>query len=285
MNKTIIAPQVSGFITNFIRKNKTAVATPPVLKAAIRMPYAPFKFVASLTVGCPFEIQASPDLRHWTPISYGTADHDLLQYVDPDASKFSSRFYRAICGAMASSNLIGYATQTLPPGFSMVANPLRASDNSIAALFPNMPEATTLCKFDPHLFRLNNNAVKNGHWTKPDEELLPGEGAIVFNPTNNFKTVNFSGEFVQGQLVNPIPAGLSIRSSLVPQAGRLHSDLGLAMAEGDAIHLFDRDQQKYVVHPFSAKEWEINEPAVAVGEAFWIGKTNPGNWVRQFEVS
>lgn len=285
MNKTIIAPQVSGFITSFIRKNKTAVATPPVLKAAIRMPYAPFKFDASLTVGCPFAIEASTDLLHWTLISSGTAEDDLLQYVDPDASKFSSRFYRAICGGMASRNLIGYATQMLPPGFSMVANPLHASDNTIAALFPNMSEATTLCKFDTDLFRLNNNAVKSGHWTKPDEELLPGEGAIVFNPTNNFKTLNFCGEIAQGLLTNPIPAGLSIRSSLVPQAGRLQSDLGLAMTEGDVIHIFDRDQQKYVVYPFSTKAWEINEPVVAVGEAFWIGKKNPGSWVRHFKAS
>ena len=285
MNKTTIAPQVSGFITSFIRKNKTAVASAPVLKAAIRMPYAPFKFDASLTVGCPFEVEASPDLHQWTLIFSGTAEDDLLQYVDPDASKFGVRFYRATCGGLASRNLIGYAMQTLPPGFSMVANPFRASDNTIAALFPNMPEATTLCKFDTNLFRLNNNAVKNGIWTKPGEELLPGEGAIVFNPTNNFKTLSFSGEVIQGLLENPIPAGLSIRSSLVPQSGRLHSDLGMAMTEGDVIHIFDRDQQKYVIHPYSAKAWEINEPVVAIGEAFWIGKTNPGNWVRHFEAA
>ncbi len=285
MNKTIIAPQVTGFITSFIRKNKAAVAEPPVLKAAIRLPYAPFKFSASLSPGFPFEIEASPDLCHWTAISSGMADDDSLQYVDTDASKFGFRFYRVNCGGMTSQNLIGYATQTLPPGFSMVANPLRAADNTVTALFPNMPEATTLCKFDTNLFRLNNNAVKNGVWTKPDEELLPGEGAIIFNPTNNFKTLNFSGEIVQGDLVNPLPAGLSIRSSLVPQPGRLHSDLGLAMTEGDVIHLFDRDQQKYAVHPYSAKEWETNEPAIAVGEAFWIGKTNPGTRTRHFKVA
>ncbi|MEO5802942.1 MAG: hypothetical protein ABIR24_05390 [Verrucomicrobiota bacterium] len=285
MNKTTNIPQFTGFITNFIKKNKVVVATAPVLSSAIRFPHGPFQFQVQVTNGCGYDIQFSPDLRNWSSLSSGTARSESFDYVDSDASKFSFRFYRALCGQFASANIIGYATVTLPPGFSMIANPFSAPSNTIAALFPNMAEGTTLCKFDTSLFRLTNNSIKNGKWTNTNEKLVPGEGAIFFNPTTEFKTLNFVGEVSQGRLLNPIPAGLSIRSSLVPQPGRLNSDLGFPIAEGDVIHIFDRDQQKYVVHPFSTQEWEKNPPTVGVGESFWIGKTNPGNWVRDFSVA
>ena len=267
-----------------MKKNKAAVAAAPVLSSALRFPHGPFQFQVRVTKGCAYDIQYSPDIQNWSSLASGDAQTDSIDYIDSDASKFSFRFYRARCGQFTSTNIIGYATVAAPPGFSMIANPFNAPSNTIAALFPNMAEGTTLCKFDTSLFRLTNNAVKNGKWTNTNEKLAPGEGAIFFNPTTDFKTLNFVGEVSQGRLLNPIPAGLSIRSSLVPQPGRLNSDLGFPIAEGDVIHIFDRDQQKYVIYPFSAKEWERNPPTVGVGESFWVGKTNPGNWVRTFSA-
>lgn len=282
MNKTTIAPQFTGFITSFIRKNKAALAVAPTLNSTVRFPHGPFQFQVNVTSGCAYDIQASSDMRNWSSLVCGNAQNDFVDYVDSDASKFSFRFYRALCGQLVSTNIIGYATVTVPPGFSMIANPLNAPSNTVAALFPNMADGTTLCKFDTSLFRLTNNIVKGGKWTNGDEKFSPGEGAIFFNSTTDFKTLNFVGEVNQGHLVNPIPAGLSIRSSLVPQSGRLGPDLEFPLVDGDVIHLFDRDQQKYIVYPFSASEWEKNPPTIKVGESFWVGKTNPGNWVRDF---
>lgn len=285
MNKTTIAPQLTGFITSFVRKNKAAVATPPVLGSAIRFPNGPFQFQLKVASGYAYDIQASSDIRNWSSLNAGEANGDSVDYIDSDTSKFSFRFYRALCGELVSKNILGYATVTLPPGFSMIANPFNATSNTVADLFPDMAEGTTLCKFDTCLFRLTNNIVKNGKWTRGEETLVPGEGAIIFNPTTAFKTLSFVGEVNQGRLLNPIPAGLSIRSSLVPQAGKLSSDLQFPFAHGDVIHLFDRDQQKYVVYPFSASEWETNPPSIGVGESFWVGKTNPENWVRDFPAA
>lgn len=286
MNKTIIAPQGTGFLTNFIRKSKVAVATAPVLYSAVRsVPHGPFQFQVKATNGCAYEIQASSDIRNWSSLASGCAQADSIEYVDSNASKFNFRFYRALCGELVSNNLIGYATVTVPPGFSMIANPFNSPSNFVSALFPNMADGTTLCKFDTSLFRLTNNSVKNGKWTNAEEKLVPGEGAIFFNPTTDFKTLNFVGEVSQGRLLNSIPAGLSIRSSMVPQPGRVGSDLGFPAAAGDVIHIFDRDQQKYVLYPFSTSEWEKNPPTVGVGESFWIGRTNSGNWVRDFSAA
>jgi hypothetical protein len=285
MNKSTIGPQISSFLTSFIGKNKDAVATAPSLSSAIRFPHGAFQFQVQVTNGCGYDIQSSPDIRNWTSLASGTAQTDSVDYIDSEASKFSFRFYRALCGQFASRNILGYCSVTIPPGFSMIANPFNAPSNAVSALLPKMPEGTTLCKFDTSLFRLTNNAVKDGKWTNPNEKLAPGEGAIFFNPTNEFNTLNFFGDVSQGRLLNPIPAGLSIRSSLVPQPGRLNTDLGFPIADGDVIHIFDRDQQKYVLYPYSAQEWERNPPTVGVGESFWVGKTNPGNWVRNFSAA
>jgi hypothetical protein len=167
----------------------------------------------------------------------------------------------------------------------MIANPFDAPSNAVGELFKELPEGATLNKFDTRFFRLNENSFKNGKWTNPSETLVPGEGAILFNPTSDYKPLSFVGDLMQGQLSLPIPGGFSIRSSLVPQPGRIHADLGFPIAEGDVIHLFDRDRQKYVLYPYDPAKWASNPPILSVGEAFWVAKTLPGNWVRSFSLN
>ena len=52
-----------------------------------------------------------------------------------------------------------------------------------------------------------------------DTSLLPGEGGLLQNYSGEEFTVTCIGEVLQGNLTKPIPAGLSIRSSMVPEAG------------------------------------------------------------------
>ena len=274
-----------GFLTSMLRRAKQGQAVAPVLGSAKRFPHGAFQFQVRVASGSSYEHQASSDMKNWKSIHTDTAAGETVEYLDTDAFNFSFRFYRGISGGLASKSILGYASVTLPPGFSMIANPFNAASNRVGALFPELADGTTLSKFDTSLFRLTNNSVKGGQWTNPNEAFVPGEGAIIFNPTTDFKTINFVGDVSQGRLTNPIPAGMSIRSSLVPQPGRLNPDLDFPIAEGDVVHMFDRDQQKYIIHPYSAKGWEREAPVVGVGESFWIGKKHPGNWVRNLAVS
>ena len=285
MTKTSNETQRGGFITNLMRKTKMTGAVAPVLGSAIRFPHGAFQFQVRLSGGTAYELQASSDMKNWKSIHSDTSLGETVEYLDTEAFNFSFRFYRGLCGQAASKNILGYASVALPPGFSMVANPFNAPSNRVEALFPEMPEGMMLSKFDTSLFRLTNNSVKDGKWTNPNEMFVPGEGAIIFNPTTEFKTLNFVGDVSQGRLTNPIPAGMSIRSSLVPQPGRLHTDLGFPIGEGDVINVFDRDQQKYTVYPYSVESWERNPPIIGVGESFWIGKKHPGNWVRNLAIA
>jgi hypothetical protein len=206
-----------------------------------------------------------------------------MECVDSEAFKFGHRFYRLQIGDSFSANVIGYASVSLPPGFSIIANPFE-SPNTVADTFKDWPDNTTLNKFDARQFRLVENAVKEGKWINPSERLVPGEGAIFFNPTLDYKSVNFVGQVMFGKLTSPIPAGFSLRSSLVPRPGNLVDDLEFPISDGDVVHLFDRDAQKYVLHPYEAGKWTAGAPVLAVGEAFWVAKKEPGNWIRSFVI-
>ena len=188
-----------------------------------------------------------------------------------------------LAGDVLSLNVIGYASVTLPPGFSMIANPLDGPSNSVGEMFKGWPDGTTLNKFDTRFFRLAENEIKFGKWTNPGEKLLPGEGAIFFNPTSDYKSHSFVGEVMQGNLSIPIPSGFSIRSSLLPLAGSLE-ELDFPISDGDVIHVFDRDRQTYVLYPYEGGKWTTGQPALSVGESFWVAKTSPGNWTQNFSA-
>ena len=267
----------------FGRKAEAAFA--PILTQPKRFPYGPFSFKAALPVGATYTVMASTNLTSWAPIADGAAGPKPLEYLDTDAPKFNHRFYRVVADATASQNAIGFVSITLAPGFSLIGNPLDCQNNAVSELFKEWPDGTSLNKFDTRLFRLSENEVVRNRWSRPDETLSPGDGAIFFNPTNDYKSHSFAGEVLQGNLAAPIPAGFSLRSSLVPLPGNLAEDLAFPISNGDVIHLFDRDQQKYVLYPFENGKWKNGAPVLSVGESFWTAKTEPANWSRDLTLS
>lgn len=176
---------------------------PPMLDEAIRFPYGPFRFKVRLAKGVEYIILASTDLHTWSPLAKWTSDNGTLDYIDSEAFKHSYRFYRVQAGKLASTNVLGYASVTLPPGFSMIANPFDGPDNTISALFKAWPDGTTFNKFDTRFFRLAENAIKFGKWSNTTEKLMPGEGGIFFNPTTDYKSASFVGEVQQGASLHP----------------------------------------------------------------------------------
>jgi hypothetical protein len=275
--------KLNSLLNRFGGRRALETFGPPALGDAVRFPYGPFRFKSRLPKGRQYAILASNDVRTWTTIARDIAGEEAFEYIDSDAFKFSYRFYRLQTGELFSANIIGYAAVTLPPGFSMIANPFDSAQ-TVAEIFADWPPGTTVNKFDTRLFRLAENGIKDGQWTNTSERLLPGEGAIFFNPTLDYKSVSFVGQVLTGNLSLPIPAGFSIRSSLVPQAGNLVDDLHFPIADGDVIHIFDREGQKYVLHPYEGGKWTAGPPILSVGEAFWVAKTAPGNWIRNFVV-
>jgi len=276
--------RIGGGGSLFAAKKAQPVLT-PTLKDATRLPNGTFHFSAQLTKGTPFVVQASSDLENWNAVLNGIATGELTSYSDGHASRFNYRFYRLLAGQAQPSNVIGYVSTTLPPGFSMIASPLDSPTNTVGKVLKDWPEGTTLNKFDTQLFRLVENSVKFSQWTNPSEKLLPGEGAIFFNPTLDYRSICFTGEVGTKDVSVSISAGFSIRSSPLPQPGSLVEDLEFPIAEGDVIHLFDREKQQYVLYPYENGKWTAGTPMLSVGEAFWVAKTEAGIWTRNLSTS
>lgn len=117
----------------------------------------------------------------------------------------------------------------------------------------------------------------DGEWSDPTLTLDRGSGAILFNPTDEPFTVTFVGEIQDGEQTNPIPAGLSIRSSLIPRNGPITSAQKLRLNAGDTlIRIRGRDFEQFTVLPDGT--WSPSEPAIDTGEAFFLRLKDPVEW-------
>jgi len=189
-----------------------------------------------------------------------------------------------------SVNAVGYVNTTLTAGWNLVSNPLKnQTDNTVATILATAPEGTTIYKW-------LNDGTTSGYdsvnvmlpaglgWSVPDQTLVPGEGAFILVPTGSSSTVTFVGEVMQGSLTNKVPAGFSMLSSQVPQAGLVTTDLGFPAIGGDTIYTWVAGS--YLNSTFlDGFGWLPEEPNLAVGQAFWSLKTAATAWTRTFSVN
>ena len=279
------APGIGAFIAaqaNRFSRPKKRVLTAPLLGRPVRFPYGSFQFQITSSPGEPIEIQTTTNLTTWRTLHCGKAESGPMDYVDPNAKNLNACFYRIFSAGM-SGNVIGYVTLSLPPGYSLLSNPLRAASSTVQALFPGMPDGTSLHKFDAAGCQLRANLVKSRWWADPNQTLLPGEAGLFFNPTSDYKALSFVGEVPKGHQYSPVPTGFSLRASMLPIRGRLDTDLLFPMEEGDVFHVFDSNKQQYHTSQYAAKTWEKDPLVLAVGEGFWVGKVTARNWIQSFD--
>jgi len=197
-------------------------------------------------------------------------------------------------GTVFSVNAVGYVNTTVGPKFSIIANPLNATDNSINTLFKTgiqgaIPDSFQVFRFNGTGFSTSAYDSLDGNFlpaSNASQSVLPGEGLFVRNPTTSPITITFVGEVPQGNLANAYPKGFSLKSSIVPQAGKI-TDLGYVAADSDTIYQFDNTKQGYIVNSFDSLggSWLPNTPTIAVGEGFFLKASVAGSWNRTFSVN
>jgi hypothetical protein len=204
----------------------------------------------------------------------------------------------ALCAAGAATsmaqvysvNMVGYINQSIPAGFSMIANHLNNSpDNRITTLFPTPAEGTRIYKFNPATGGFSFMQVVDGAWEGSDLTLTlgPGEGTYIFAPTAFTHT--FVGEVALTSSVN-VPAGFSMVSSALPQSlaldGAPPAGLGFPIAEGDRTYQFNPATGGFIFNQFVDGAWDDGTPPVpGIGESFYMFNAGAAKaWTRTFSV-
>lgn len=202
------------------------------------------------------------------------------------AAAFAAGLATSLAQNVYSLNVVGYYNVTVPANsFALIANQLNTTNNTIGSLLPSVPPGTQLFKYGPGGWVAYTFDEFDLVWTPDGNATLnPGEGAFIKNNTSQPLTVTFVGEVPQGQLVNPIPAGYSVRSSIVPQAGAL-PDLNFPAQPGDQVFKYTPGTG-YTSYTFDEFDlvWTPSNPQVNVGEAFFSRKNAAVDWVRNFTV-
>lgn len=201
-----------------------------------------------------------------------------------------------------SANAVGYVNMTLPVGFSLIANPLDNTNNSINVLFAGFPNLTRVYRFNADqtytiATRVNQNFTTN-------MVMDPGHGFFISIPAGSPVAVTFVGEVPQGNLSNPlIPGAYQIRSSQVPQELRLGrpntpagtATLGFPANLGDIVFIFNNAtgySSASFVNLGGQLRWSTaaspEGPLIPVGSSFFLFKAaagSPNAWTRTFSVN
>jgi len=203
-------------------------------------------------------------------------------------------------GGVGSINVVGYVNVPLSPGFNLIANPLNTTNNNANYLMPGVPDGAALFRFDPVSQRYLDAATYfsgvgwypiSGNTNDPALILNPGEGFFIHTP--QAVTITFVGEVLQGYLTNPIPANFSLKASMVPQAGKLQTDLKFPPVQDDYIWRWDASGQTFTFlspYFYSSPVWAPSEPSINVAEGFIVHRdpalATPDNWwIRNFIVN
>ena len=187
-----------------------------------------------------------------------------------------------------SVNAVGYINATVPAGkLALIANQLNTGGNKISEVIPTAGAGGVIAFTYVAGTGFVGNANEFGDaWDLPNQVIAPGSAFFVQNNGAANLTITFVGEVPQGNLSNPLVAGLNLVSSQVPQSGKLVADLKFPVAEGDSVYQWDMAGQTYKsANSFELGEWGLGDPTIAVGEGFFVQKAAAVAWARSFSVN
>jgi hypothetical protein len=179
-----------------------------------------------------------------------------------------------------SQNIVGYVNRTVPNGkYVLIANPLNNGGNTVA-------EVISLTG-DMALYHFVNggfvpSTALGGSWIEGDAIVVkPGGGFFAQSTDGTDQKITFVGEVAVGATV-AIPAGISLVSSALPQAGAVDT---LEYPTGDET-IYQFVNGGYAGSLSLGGSWIDPAPTVAVGDAFFV--INDGaakTWTRTFKIN
>jgi hypothetical protein len=229
-------------------------------------------------------LEVSSNLVQWTPTSTVSNVPSRLQLVDSNALLERMRFYRLRdpgSGRLASQAAAGMVRLTLPPGLSMVGLPLRLTTSTVERIFGQLPESSFVYQYDAQSRRYIVN-IRDDGWSSPHSVVAPGEGCMIYNPTDRNVELLIRGELPQGELQQVLPQGWSMQANQAPRAGSVETVLGLPLEDGDIVVRLTSEGEM-LVDVFMGGWWGGQAPEIQVGEGFWIWKNRQTVWHQSVE--
>ena len=145
------------------------------------------------------------------------------------------------------------------------------------------PDQTEILKWTGAGFDTNTYYVAYDFWSpNGDATLLPGEAAFFINPTSSSVTIPFAGLVLQGQSANAIVPGINYISSILPMAGRIHSDLCYNPNVDDKVLFWTGTG--FSTNTYNGSTWSLGEPVLGVGQGFVLVASKTNNWVTNFSA-
>jgi hypothetical protein len=187
-----------------------------------------------------------------------------------------------------SLNVVGYYNVTAGANQQIIlGNQLNTTNNTLGGIIPNPPPLSLFYKYANGGFTTYQFDDVDSVWLpNANVSLNPGEGGFFKSPVAT--TLTFVGEVKQGSLTNNLPRGAkAIVTSIVPQAGRVTTDLGLPAEPLDVLYTYQGGG--FTTYQFDDVDsvWLPSEPTNFVGGAFFYQKIPGGvltNWIRNFTV-
>ncbi|MCX6892817.1 MAG: hypothetical protein NTX51_15055 [Verrucomicrobia bacterium] len=188
-----------------------------------------------------------------------------------------------------SLNVVGYYNVPCPADqLVFIANQLNTTNNTIASLIPNPPPGSQLYKFASGNWSAYTFDDLDLAWSPNGNATLNMGEAAIFKAAAA-TTLTFVGEVMQGALRNPLVMGeqLFARSSMVPQAGLLTTDLKYPAEGGDQAYKYSAGNWSAYTFDDLDLAWSPLEPTLAVGEGAMFKKAASSTitaWSRNFTV-
>lgn len=202
---------------------------------------------------------------------------------------------------VVSVNVVGFINKVCDPGFTLLANQLKATDNNLKTVIPTVPEGTQLYLWTSVEQTFLSFTFLAGDWYDDitgelaTATMAPGTAGFIQNNGAQF-TITFVGEVPQ----NPDP----MQTTLVPGLNMIASFPPVSKPLSDAVYSFpaangmqyykwDPTIPDYLTYSFLAGAWysditgEPETPQPAVAEGFFVSNpdTAPVTWTMSFSVA
>jgi hypothetical protein len=180
------------------------------------------------------------------------------------------------------SDVVAYLSMSLPPGYSLLANPLFLPDNRVTQLFSGVSSnGFSIFKVDRNGLTANN--YLNGQWSVPDMTLSPGEAWFFKNPYATTYSVLLVGYGPLGLSVESLPAGVSACSCPLPAMGGLQADLKYPVPSAGALGVSLWNGTGWDEYSYSGGSWTPGEPVIPLCSSFCVNNNHGVDWILEVD--